>query len=109
MQINSKIPFGDISLIPPRDLSNIPEDIYSATFYKSTSSTPTNLKIHLVNTYSTTSVKTNSGSTSDPIPPLNLSDFKIRQQIWIHIFNYKQDPKYLKRYNDNRNQFLKAK
>ena len=38
-----------------------------------------------------------------------LSDTKIRQQIWIHIFNDKQDTHELKRYDSNNNHRRKIK
>ena len=95
------IPYGNIFLVPPRDLSKIIEDTYAATFYKSMSSAPTNSKIHLVDPNYTTSVKSSSDSTYDPIRPLNLSNSKIRQQIWSHIFDFKQHHKDIKRYHGN--------
>ena len=106
---NSNILCGDISLIPPRDFSKIPEDTYAVTFYKSTPSATTNSKIHLVNPDYTTYVKSNSDSTSDPISLLKLRDSKIYQQIWSCIFNDKQYPKDLKRYNENKNDWHNAK
>ena len=109
MGTNSKIPFSDIFLIPPRDLSKILEDTYADTFYKSTSSASTNSKIHLVDPDSTTSVKYNSDSTPNPIPPLTISNSNIRQQIWIHIFNEKPDPKDLNMYDGKEIHCCKAK
>ena len=38
-----------------------------------------------------------------------LSESNISQQIWSCILNYKQEPKDLKRYNDNENHWRKAK
>ena len=75
----------------------MPEDTIAATLYKSTSSAPTDYKIHLVDTDPTTTVKPNSDSTSNPVPHLKLIDSNIPQQIWTRIFNDKQDPKDLKR------------
>ena len=55
------------------------------------------------------------GSLDDAIPKNlhtrlpNLSYRNIRQQIWSSIFKYKQDPKYLKRYNGNKNHWRKVK
>ena len=39
----------------------------------------------------------------------NLSDFKIIQKIWSLIFDDKQDPKDLNRYNGNKNYWSKFK
>ena len=99
---NSNITSGDFFLISPRDFYKIPEDTIAVTFYKSTPSAPTNYKIHLVDPYPTTSVETKTDYTSNPISHLKLSDSKIRQQTCSRIFNYRQDPKYLKRYNEKK-------
>ena len=104
-----KIPSGDFSLIPPRDLSKIPEDTIAATFYKSTSSAPTNYKIHLVDTDPTTTAKPTSDYTSNLIPHLKFRGSNILQYIWSHIFNDKKDPKDFKRYYGNENHWLKDK
>ena len=109
METNYNIPFSDILPISPRNWSKIPEDTYPATFYKFTSSAPTNSKIHLINPYSTTSIKSNSDSTFDSIPPLKLSNSNTHQQNCSHIFNDKQDPKDLKRYYGNEKHWHKAK
>ena len=109
MGTNSKITSGDIFLIPPRYFSKNSEDTYAATFYKSMSSAPTHYKIHLIDPYSTTSVKSNSDSTSNPITHLNLGNSNIRQHIWSLIFNDKQDPKDPNKYNGNKNHWRKAK
>ena len=89
MGTNSKIPSGDFFPVPPRDFSKIPDDTIDATFNKSTSSAHTNYKIHLVDPGPTTTANPNSDSTSNTIPHLKLSDFKICQQIWSPIFNDK--------------------
>ena len=109
MGTNSKIHSGNISPIPPRYFYKVPEDTYSATFYKSKYSAPTNYKINLVDPDSTTSVKSKSDPTSDKIPPIKLIDSNIRQQIWSFIFNDKKDPKDPKSYNGNKNHWHKAK
>ena len=109
MGTNPKIPSGDFPPIPPRYLSKIPEDNIAATSYKSTSSAPTDYKIHLVDPYPTTTVKPNSGYTSNPIPNLKISNSNICQQIWIWILNGKKEPKDLKRYDANENNWRKAK
>ena len=106
---NYKIPSGYIFPIPPRDWSKIPVDTYASIFCKSTSSAPTNSKMHLFNTNSITSVKSNSDSTSNPTPHLKLSNSKIRQQIWSRIFNYKQDHNDLKRYDGHNNHWRESK
>ena len=110
MVTNYKITNGDMYLITFRDLSKILEDTY-ATFYSSTSSTSTKPNVQLVEPYPTTSVKSNSNSISETTitPPIKTSDSKILQNIWIHIFNEKQDPKELKRYDGNKNLWLKDK
>ena len=110
METNSKIPSGDIFPITSRDLSNIPEDTY-ATFYNSTSSVPTNPKVQLFEPDPTTYVKSNSNPISKTTitPPIKLNDSKIRQHIWIRIFNENQYHKDLKRYDGNENHWRKAK
>ena len=109
MGTSSKIPSGGFFPIPPWDLSKIPEDTYAATFYKSTYSAPTNYKIHLFNPYYTTYIKSHSDSTSNPIPHLNLSNSKFCQQICSRIFNDKQYPKELKRYDGINKHWRKTK
>ena len=110
MGTNSKIPSGDILPIPSSDLSHIPEDNY-ATFYNSASSAPTNPKVHLVDPDPTTYVKSNSDSVYETTitPPIKLIDSNRRQQIWSRLFNDKQYPKDLKRYDGNENHWRNAK
>ena len=43
------------------------------------------------------------------IPNLKLSNSKIRQQIWSNILNNTQEPKDLKRYNGNKNNWRNSK
>ena len=75
---NSNIPSGDIFPIHPRNLSKIPEDTYATTLYKSTFPAPNNSKIHLVDPYYKTSIKSKSDYTSNTIPPIKLRNYKIR-------------------------------
>ena len=82
MGTNYSIPSRDILLIPPWDMSNITEYSYESTPYKST---PTNSKVHLVDSDSLTSDPSTNTTT-----PTKLRDYKILQQIWSHIFNDKQ-------------------
>ena len=103
------IPSGDFPPIPPRHFSKIPEDTIDATINKSTSSAHTDYKIHLVDLGPTTTAKPNSNSTSNPIPQLNLRNSKISQHIWSCILNDKQEPKDIKRYDGNENNWRKAK
>ena len=101
MRTNYSIPSRDIFSIPPWDLSNITEYSYESTPYKST---PTNSKVHLVDSDSLT-----SDPSTNPTTPTKLSNSKILQHTWSRIFNYKQYLKYLKRYDGNENHWLKAK
>ena len=73
MGANSTIPSGGIFFIPPRDMSNIPEYSYESTSYKST---PTNSKVHLVDSYYLT-----SHPSTNPTIPTKFSDSNILQQI----------------------------
>ena len=72
---------------------------------------PANPMIQLFEPYPTTYVKSNSNSTSKTTitSPINIRDYKIRQQIWSRIFNDKQDHKDLKRYDGNENHWRKDK
>ena len=106
---NSKIPSSDFFPIPPRYFSKIPEDAISDTSYKSTSSTPTDYKIHLLYPDSATTVKPYSGSTSNLIPNIKLKNSKIYQQILSQLFNDKQEPKDIKRCDGNDKNWRKAK
>ena len=102
---NPTIPSRGIFLIPPRDISKIT----SGCSYKYT---PNNYKVNLVD------------PEYLPIYPLmipymipsivytnipNNSNSKIREQIWIRIFNNKQGPKDLKWCGGNENHWRKAK
>ena len=132
---NSMIPSGDNSVIPPRDKSKItsvdnyminPRDnskIPSMDNYTITNSTIPSGYIYKIpsgNNYNVLPVEPGSSSdiirsATSTIPsmlPTNLPklrDSEICQQIWSHIFNSKQDPKYLKRYNGNKNHWRKVK
>ena len=79
---NSTIISGDIFSIPPSNISNIPEDSFESTAYKST---PTNSKVHLADSDSLT-----SDHSTNPTTPTKPSNSNIHQQIWIHIFNNNQ-------------------
>ena len=103
MGTNPKIPSGDFPPIPPRYLSKIPEDNIAATSYKSTSSAPTDYKIHLVYPDTATTVNPITDSTSNPIPNIKLRESNIRQKICSRTLNKKQEPKDLKRYDGNKN------
>ena len=70
METNYSIPSGNIFPIPPWDMSNITEYSYESTPYKST---PTNSKVHLVDSDSLT-----SDPSTNPTTPPNLRDSKIR-------------------------------
>ena len=52
MGTNPSIASGDIFSIPPRDMSNTPEDSHKYISYKSM---PTNSKVHIVDSYYPTS------------------------------------------------------
>ena len=82
-------------------MSNIPEDSYESTAY---TSMPTNYKVHLVESDSPT-----SDPSTNPTTPTMLGDSNIFQHICIRIFNDKQYPKELKRYDVNKNLWHKAK
>ena len=82
-------------------MSKIPEDSYEPTAYKSTRN---NSKVHLVHSDSPTSDTSTNRTT-----PNKLRYSKISQHIWSRRFNYKQEPKYLKRYYGNKNHWYKAK
>ena len=82
-------------------MSNIPEDSYNSIAYKST---PTNSKVHQVDSDSPT-----FGHSTNPATHKKLTDSKIHQQIWGYIFYIKQYPKDLKRYDCNDNCWLKNK
>ena len=101
MRTNSTIPSRGIFSVPPRDMFNIPEGSYKSTAYKYS---PTNSKVHLVESYSPT-----FNPSTNPTTPTKISDSKIRQYIWSQIFNDKQYPKDLKRYDGNKNHWHKAK
>ena len=83
------------------DMSNISEDSYDFTAYKST---PTNSKVNLVESDSPT-----SNPSTNPTTPSKLNNFQIHQQIWSRIFSEKQYSKDLKRYNGSENHGIKAK
>ena len=101
MGTNSMISSGDIVFIPTKWISNITEDSYKSTAYKST---PANSKVHLVDSDSPT-----SDPSTNPTTPTKFRESKIFQQIWSCIFNEKQYPKDLKRYDGNENHWRKAK
>ena len=101
MGTNSKILSGRISLIPPRDMSKITEDSHESTAYKYM---PTQSKVHLADSDSP-----NSDSSTNHNTPTNISDSNIHQHIYSCIFNDKQDPKEIKRYDGNKNNWCKAK
>ena len=101
MGTNYSIPSGNILLISPWGMSNTTEYSYDSTPYKCT---PTNSKVHLVDSYSLT-----SDPSTNPTTPTKLRYSKIRQHIWICIFNEKQDPKNLKRYDVTKNHWRMAK
>ena len=101
MANSSTIPSGDIIPIPPSDISNITEDSYEHTAYNYK---PTNSKVNILDSDSPT-----SDPSTNPITPTKLSNSNIRQQIWSRIFNDKQEPRDLMRYDVKNNHWRKAK
>ena len=71
------------------------------TLYKST---PTNSKVHLMDSDSLA-----SDPSTNPTTPTNIRNSKTLKQIWSHIFNYKHYLKDLKRYEGNENHLCKTK
>ena len=101
---NSTMPSGDTFSITPRDMSKTPSgDTYN--------SIPTNSKVHLVNPKYLSTNPSMSPSMVPSIVSTNLPKFRnymIIQQIYNNIFNGKQEPKDLKRYDCNGNHWRKA-
>ena len=79
---------------------NIPEDSYDSRAYKSM---PINSKVHIVDSYYLT-----FNPSTNPTTPTKHRNSKTWQPIWSRIFNNKQEPKVLKRYNYNYNHCHKA-